>query len=67
MDNVIQNNDYIQDNKILSQECYDKSTQIRIGNYTKLHLSDSLIDIINIDKYYLKCNMKYIIEANLRI
>ena len=64
MDNFIQDNDDIQDNKILSQECYDKSTQIRIGNYTKFHLSDSLIDIINIDKCYLKCNMKYIIEAN---
>ena len=63
MDNFIQDNDYIQDNKILSQEYYDKSTQIRIGNYTKFHLSDSLIDIINIDKCYLKCNMKYIIEA----
>ena len=38
MDNFIQDNDDIQDNKILSQECYDKSTQIRIGNYTKFHL-----------------------------
>ena len=64
IDNFIQDNDDIQDNKILSQECYDKSPQIRLGNYTKFHLSYSLIDIINIDKCYLKCNMKYIIEAN---
>ena len=60
----IQDNDNNQYNKILLQECYDKSTPIRLGNYTKFHISDSLIDIINIDKYYFIYNMKYIIELN---
>ena len=64
MDNFIQYDNDNQYNKILLQECYDKSTPIRLGNYIKFHLSDSLIDIINIDKYYLTCNMNYIIETN---
>ena len=49
-DKIIQLNYCIHYNKILIQECYDKQTPITYNQYTKFHLSDTCLDIINIDK-----------------
>ena len=47
---IIQLNKYIHYNKILIQECYDKQTLITYNQYTKFHLYDTCLNIININK-----------------
>ena len=50
IDKIIQLNNDINDNKMLIQECYNKLTLITYNQYTKFHLSDTCLEIINIDK-----------------
>ena len=59
VDKIIQLNEGIHDNKILNQECYDKQTPISYNQYTKFHLSDSGLDIININKSNITETMTY--------
>ena len=58
-DKIIQLNYCIHYNKILIQECYDKQTPITYNQYTKFHLSDTCLDIININKSNITETMKY--------
>ena len=44
---------------MLIQEYYNKQTPITYNQYTKFHLSDSCLDIINIDKSNITETMKY--------
>ena len=59
VDNIIQLNDGIHDNKILSTECYDRPTPVKYNQYTKFHLSDAGVDCVNIDKSYITATMTY--------
>ena len=59
VDNIIQLNDGIHDNKMLSMECYDRPTPVKYNQYTKFHLSDAGIDCVNIDKSYITATMTY--------
>ena len=47
---------------MLNQECYNKQTLITYNQYTKFHLSDTCLNIINI----YKSNMKEIMTYKLR-
>ena len=38
VDRIIQLNDGVHDNKILSMECYDRPTPVQYNQYTKFHL-----------------------------
>ena len=53
VDKIIELNDGIHDNKLLSMECYDRPTPVAVNQYTKFHLSDASIDCINIDKSFI--------------
>ena len=59
VDKMIQLNEDIHYNKMLIQECYDKQTPITYNKYTKFHLSDTCLDIINIDKSNITETMTY--------
>ena len=64
VDKIIQLNDGIHDNKILSMECYYRPTPVKYNQYTKFHLSDACIDCINIDKSYFIATMTYHMKLN---
>ncbi len=64
VDKIIQLNDGIHDNKILSMECYDRPTPVKYNQYTKFHLSDAGIDCVNIDKSYITATMTYHMKLN---
>ena len=64
VDRIIQLNDGIHDNKILSMECYDRPTPVQYNQYTKFHLSDAGLDCINIDKSYITATMTYHMRLN---
>ena len=64
VDRIIQLNDGIHDNKILSMECYDRPTPVKYNQYTKFHLSDAGIDCVNIDKSYITATMTYHMRLN---
>ena len=64
VDKIIQLNDGIHDNKILSMECYDRPTPVQYNQYTKFHLSDASVDCINIDKSYITATMTYHMRLN---
>ena len=57
VDKIIQLNDGIHDNKILSMECYDRPTPVQYNQYTKFHLTDAGVDCVNIDKSYINATM----------
>ena len=59
VDKMIQLNKDIHYNKMLIQECYDKQTPITYNQYTKFHLSDTCLDIININKSNITLIMIY--------
>ena len=59
IDKIIQLNYCIHYNKMLIQEYYDKQTLITYNQYTKFHLSDAGLDIININKNNIKETMTY--------
>ena len=44
---------------MLNQECYNKQTLITYNQYTKFHLSDTCLNIININKRNITETMKY--------
>ena len=64
VDKIIQLNDGIHDNKILSMECYDRPTPVQYNQYTKFHLSDAGVDCVNIDKSYITATMTYHMRLN---
>ena len=64
VDKIIQLNDGIHDNKILSMECYDRPTPIQYNQYTKFHLTDAGVDWVNIDKSYITATMTYHMRLN---
>ena len=64
VDRIIQLNDGVHDNKILSMECYDRPTPVQYNQYTKFHLSDAGLDCINIDKSYITATMTYHMRLN---
>ena len=64
VDKIIQLNDGIHDNKILSMECYDRPTPVQYNQYTKFHLSDAGVDCVNIDKSYITASMTYHMKLN---
>ena len=64
VDRIIQLNDGIHDNKILSMECYDRPTPVQYNQYTKFHLSDAGVDCVNIDKSYITATMTYHMSLN---
>ena len=64
VDRIIQLNDGIHDNKILSMECYDRPTPVQYNQYTKFHLSDVGVDCVNIDKLYITATMTYHMRLN---
>ena len=64
IDKIINLNDGIHDNKMLSMECYDRPTPVNYNQYTKFHLSDAGIDCINIDKSYITASMTYTIKLS---
>ena len=64
VDKIIQLNDGIHDNKILSMDCYDGPTPVQYNQYTKFHLSDAGIDCANIDKSYITASMTYHMRLN---
>ena len=59
IDKIIQLNNDIHDNKMLIQEYYYKQTPITYNQYTKFHLSDTGLDIININKSNITEIIKY--------
>ena len=61
VDKIVQLNDGIHDNKILSMECYDRPTPVQ---YTKFHLTDAGVDCVNIDKSYITATMTYHMKLN---
>ena len=56
---IIQLNYFIQYKKMLIQECYNKQIPINYNKYTKFHLSDTGLNIININKSNIKETMIY--------
>ena len=56
---MIQLNYDIHYKKMLSQECYNKQTPITYNKYTKFHLYDSGLKIININKSNITETMTY--------
>ena len=64
VDKIIQLNDGIHDNKILSMECYDRPTPVQYNQYTKFHLTDAGVDCVNIDKSYITATMTYHMRLN---
>ena len=44
---------------MLNQEYYNKQTPITYNQYTKFHLSDTCLNIININKSNIKETIKY--------
>ena len=56
---IIQLNYCIHYNKMLIQEYYDKQTPITYNQYTKFHLSDTGLEIINITKSNITETMIY--------
>ena len=64
VDKIIQLNDGIHDNKILSMECYDRQIPVKYNQYTKFHLSDAGVDFVNIDKSYITATMTYHMRLN---
>ena len=70
---IIQLNDDIHYKKMLIQECYNKQTLITYNQYTKFHLSDTCLNIININKsniieimiYKLKWECNCTLQGNL--
>ena len=64
VDRIIQLNDGVHDNKILSMECYDRPTPVQYNQYTKFHLSDVGVDCVNIDKSYITATMTYHMRLN---
>ena len=64
VDRIIQLNDGIHVNKILSMECYDRPTPVQYNQYTKFHLSDAGVDCVNIDKLYITATMTYHMRLN---
>ena len=64
VDKIIQLNDGIHDNKILSMECYDRPTPDQYNQYTKFHLSNAGVDCVNIDKSYITATMTYHMRLN---
>ena len=46
VDKIIQLNDGIHDNKILSMECYDRPTPVQYNQYTKFHFTDAGVDCV---------------------
>ena len=49
VDNIIQLNDGIHDNKMLYMESNYRPTPVKYNQYTKIHLSDAGIDCLIID------------------
>ena len=66
VDKIIELNDGIHDNKILSMECYDRPTPVAVNQYTKFHLSDASIDCINIDKSFITASLTYSFKEHIR-
>ena len=64
VDKIINLNDGIHDNKMLSMECYDRPTPVKYNQYTKFHISDAGLDCINIDKSYITASMTYTIKLS---
>ena len=56
---MIQLNYFIHYNNMLIQEYYYKQTPITYNQYTKFHLSDSCLNIININKSNIKETINY--------
>ena len=46
VDKIISLNDGIHDNKMLSMECYDRPTPVKYNQYTKFHLSDTVLIVL---------------------
>ena len=44
---------------MLSQECYNKQTPITYNQYTKFHIYDTCLNIININKSNITETMIY--------
>ena len=65
VDKIIELNDGIHDNKLLSMECYDRPTPVAVNQYTKFHLSDASIDCINIDKSFITASLTYSFKLDL--
>lgn len=59
MDKIIELNDGIHDNKLLSMECYDRPTPVGVNQYTKFHLTDASVDCVNIDKSFITATLTY--------
>ena len=59
VDKIIQLNKDIHYNKMLNQEYYNKQTLITYNKYKKFHLSDTGLNIININKSNIKETMIY--------
>ena len=45
VDKIINLNDGIHDNKMLSMECYDRPTPVKYNQYTKFHISDAGVEL----------------------
>ena len=59
IDKIIELNDGIHDNKVLSMECYDRPTPVGVNQYTKFHLTDASVDCVNIDKSFITATLTY--------
>lgn len=62
-DDIIENNSGIHDNKFLSLDAYDPPCPVNKGQYTKVKLTSSTVDIVNIDKSSLVAKVVIGVEA----
>ena len=63
-DNIIEANSGIHDNKFLSIDAYDPPCPVVKGNYTKVKLTDSSIDIVDIDKSSIVARVYFTLKAD---
>lgn len=57
LSNVIENNSGVNDFKIITSDCYSQSCPLFSDSYTKVHLTESSCDIIDISKGYVNMNL----------
>ena len=63
-DNIIEKNSGLHDNKLLSIDSSEPPCPVKVGQYTKLKLTDESIGFTNIDKSSITCDVQLKLQIN---